>query len=86
MKRLPRFLRKLVLGFTHVQMNDRQRESAAKFLYDIAKGVALIAVVSPWVTGHLSWLTLFLGGLTAVVFFCWAFWLERTQGGTHDGD
>jgi hypothetical protein len=26
-------------------MTDRQRDSAAKFLYDMAKGIGLIAVV-----------------------------------------
>jgi hypothetical protein len=57
-------------------MNSRQRESAAKFLYDLAKGIALITVVSPWVTGQHSWLLAVLGLLAACAFYFWAYWLE----------
>ena len=66
-------------------MNDRQRESAAKFLYDLSKGIALLTVVSPWITGQSSWLTVLLGGLATVVFFAWAYWLERALGEYDDG-
>jgi len=34
-------------------MTDRQRDSTAKFLYDMAKGVGLIAVVGGMVSGQL---------------------------------
>jgi len=57
-------------------MNNRQRESTAKFLYDLAKGVLLITVVSPWVTGQRSWLLVVFGFLSACALFFWAFWLE----------
>lgn len=57
-------------------MNVRQRESVAKFLYDVAKGVLLITVVSPLVTGHLSWLLGVLGAIWGLALFAWAFWLE----------
>jgi len=57
-------------------MNDRQRESAAKFLYDLAKGVALLTVISPWVTGQGSWLVMLLGVIATGGLFFWAFWLE----------
>ena len=60
-------------------MNVRQRESAAKFLYDLAKGVLLLTVVSPWVTGQLSWLLSLIGTFWGLALFAWAFWLE---GGT----
>lgn len=54
----------------------KQRESTAKFLYDIAKGVALLTVVSPWVTGQGSWVTVVLGVVGAIGLFLWAYWLE----------
>jgi hypothetical protein len=45
------------------RMNARQRESGAKFLYDLAKGVALITLVSSWVTGQPSWLLIAVGAI-----------------------
>ena len=57
-------------------MTPRQRESAAKFLYDLAKGVALLTVVNPWVRGQESWLVLILGGMGTLGLFLWASWLE----------
>jgi len=57
-------------------MNARQRESAAKFLYDLAKGMALLTVVSPWVTGQGSALAMLFGAFATVCLFFWAFWLE----------
>ena len=36
-------------------MSSRQRESTAKFLYDMAKGIGLIAVVGGMVSGQVSW-------------------------------
>jgi len=57
-------------------MNDRQRASAAKFLYDIAKGVALITLVSPWVTGQASWVLISLGAVWVGGLYLWGYWLE----------
>ena len=57
-------------------MKTKQRESTAKFLYDLAKGIALLTVVSPWVTGQGSWVTIFLGTIGTAIFFFWAYWLE----------
>lgn len=57
-------------------MNERQRDSVAKFLYDLAKGVLLLTVVSPWVTGQASWLLMVFGSIWGLSFFSWAFWLE----------
>ena len=58
-------------------MNTRQRESTAKFLYDIAKGMVLLAVVSPWVTGQWSWIAMGAGAVGTGTLFAWAYWLER---------
>jgi hypothetical protein len=57
-------------------MSNRQRESAAMFLYDLSKGILLITVVSPWVTGQASLLLFFSGALWGLGLFLWAFWLE----------
>jgi hypothetical protein len=35
-------------------MTGKQRDSSAKFLYDIAKGIGFIAVVGGMVSGQLS--------------------------------
>ena len=57
-------------------MTLRQRESTAKFLYDLAKGVALLTVVSPWVRGQESWLVLIFGVVGTLSIFLWAYRLE----------
>ena len=57
-------------------MNDQQRESTAKFLYDMAKGVGLIAVVGGMVSGQTNWVGVMLGSSTMVVLFLGAYWLE----------
>ncbi len=57
-------------------MSERQRESVAKFLYDLAKGVLLLTVVSPWVTGQASLPLMVFGSIWGLALFWWAFWLE----------
>jgi len=58
-------------------MTKKQRESAAKYLYDISKGIALLAVVGNIVKGKWSLLTLFFGISSSVIFFIVAFMLEK---------
>ena len=60
-------------------MNDQQRESTAKFLYDMAKGVGLIAVVGGLVSGQTNWRSVMLGSTAMVVLFFSAYWLEGRQ-------
>jgi hypothetical protein len=57
-------------------MKPRQRESAAKYLYDISKGVALVTVVGTLATGQWNFLTLVIGVATTVMSFFWAYWLD----------
>jgi len=57
-------------------MSDKQRDSTAKFLYDLAKGVGLIAVVGGLVSGQTNWKAAILGVVGMVTFFAMAFWLE----------
>ena len=57
-------------------MKPRQRENAAKYLYDMSKGIALVTVVGALTTGQWSVLTLSLGTIATVGFFFWAYWLD----------
>jgi len=57
-------------------MTDRQRDNTAKFLYDIAKGVGLIAVVGGLVSGHVTAWGVSLGLVTMAAVFIIAFWLD----------
>jgi hypothetical protein len=57
-------------------VNERQRESAAKFLYDVAKGILLLTVVSPMVSGQVTWIVIVFGLVWTIGFFFWAYWLE----------
>ena len=57
-------------------MTDRQRDSTAKFLYDMAKGVGLIAVVGGMVSGQVSPRGVVSGLAVMLVLFMTAYWLE----------
>jgi len=57
-------------------MSERQRESTAKFLYDMAKGVGLIAVVGGMVSGQANWWGVLLGLFIMSGMFCIAYWLD----------
>ncbi len=61
-------------------MNDQQRESTAKFLYDMAKGVGLIAVVGGMASGQTNWRSVIVGLLATLIFFLSAYWLEGRGG------
>ena len=60
-------------------MNDQQRESAAKFLYDMAKGVGLIAVVGGVVGGQATDTSVILGFVAMTELFLFAQWLEGEE-------
>jgi hypothetical protein len=60
-------------------MSDAQREITAKFLYDIAKGIALVTLISPWVNGQQSLFLLMMGITMTGALFGWAFWLQREE-------
>ncbi|MDL1962874.1 MAG: hypothetical protein LWW98_00805 [Deltaproteobacteria bacterium] len=62
-------------------MNKNQRENTAKYLYDISKGIALLAVVGniikdQWVTSNLI-----IGLIAAIGFFIWGYFID---GGFHN--
>ena len=60
-------------------MSHRQRESTAKFLYDMAKGIGLIAVVGGLVSGQANWGSVILGLFGMSTFFLMAYWLEGRE-------
>ena len=60
-------------------MTERQRESTAKFLYDMAKGVGLIAVVGAMVGGQVSWRSVIVSATAMFVLFIGAYRLEGKE-------
>jgi hypothetical protein len=57
-------------------MTDRQRDSTAKFLYDMAKGIGLISVVGGTVSGQASGTSVLFGVIGMMVLFIGAYLLE----------
>ena len=57
-------------------MTERQQENTSKFLYDMAKGVGLIAVVGGFISGQVTVLGIALGLITMAALFLFAFWLD----------
>jgi len=57
-------------------MTDRQRDSTVKFLYDMAKGVGLIAVVGGLVGGQATGTSVIVGFVAMVALFFILYWLE----------
>ena len=58
-------------------MTKKQRESTAKYLYDISKGIALVAIVGNFIKGKWDIPVIILGFLATIIFFLWAYSLER---------
>jgi len=65
---------KLILSFK--SMTKKQRESTAKYLYDISKGIALLAIVGNLLKDKWDIPALFFGSITAIFTFIIAFILE----------
>ena len=68
---------KLILSCT--RMTKKQRESTAKYLYDISKGTALLAVVGNVIQGKWEIPSIFLGIATSILFFIGAYLLEGVK-------
>lgn len=58
-------------------MTKKQRESTAKYLYDISKGIALLTVVGNLTKNTWDMPVIILGFLATIIFFLWANSLER---------
>jgi len=54
-------------------MNKKQRENTAKYLYDISKGIALVAVIGNIVKDQWNISNLIIGLLAAIGFFIWGY-------------
>ena len=63
-------------------MTKKQRESTAKYLYDVSKGIALLAIVGNFTREKLDIPVLILGFFATIIFFFWAYNLERAN--THE--
>ena len=59
------------------RMTKKQRESTAKYLYDISKGIALVAIVGNFIKDKWDIPVIILGLLATIIFFFWAYSLER---------
>jgi len=57
-------------------MNKKQRENTAKYLYDISKGVALVAVIGNIVKDQWNISNLIIGLLAAIGFFIWSYVID----------
>jgi len=57
-------------------MNKKQRENTAKYLYDISKGIALVAVVGNIVKDQWNISNLIIGLLAAIGFFIWGYVID----------
>jgi hypothetical protein len=57
-------------------MISRQQENTAKFLYDMAKGVGLIAVIGGFISGQVTGLGVALGLVSMAALFILAYWLD----------
>ena len=62
-------------------MTKKQRERTAKYLYDINKGIALLAIVGDFVKEKHNILIIISGLIATVVFFVWAYTLEGEGNG-----
>ncbi|MCR4319567.1 MAG: hypothetical protein NUV74_04415 [Candidatus Brocadiaceae bacterium] len=62
-------------------MTKKQRESTVKYLYDISKGIALLAIVGDFVKEKHNILIIITGLIATVVFFVWAYTLEGADNG-----
>jgi len=58
-------------------MNDQQRSSAAKFLYDITKGLLLVIVVGNLMQEQTKQMSVILGLAASVVTYWSAYQLEK---------
>lgn len=63
-------------------MTKKQRESTAKYLYDISKGIALLTVVGNFTKDKLDIPVIISGIIATLIIFFWAYSLERIN--THE--
>ncbi|MCF6157951.1 MAG: hypothetical protein E3K32_05135 [wastewater metagenome] len=59
-----------------ITMTKKQRENTAKYLYDISKGIALLAIIGNFVSKKWDMSVIVFGGIATVAFFTWAYILD----------
>lgn len=57
-------------------MSLRQRENLAKYMYDLSKGIVLLAVVGGFVGGQAAVVNVTVGLITAIVLLLIGLWLD----------
>jgi hypothetical protein len=57
-------------------VTKKQRENSAKYLYDMSKGIALLSVVGNLLKEKWDILNIFVGGITSILFYVWAYILD----------
>jgi hypothetical protein len=57
-------------------MNKKQRENTARYLYDISKGIALVAIVGNMVKSQWNISNLIIGPFAATGFFIWGYVID----------
>ncbi len=57
-------------------MNKKQSENTAKYLYDMSKGIALVAVIGNIVREQWNISNLIIGLLAAIGFFIWGYVID----------
>ena len=57
-------------------MTNKQKENAAKYLYDMSKGIALVAVIGNIVREQWNISSLIIGLLAAIGFFIWGYIID----------
>lgn len=58
-------------------MNKIQKQSVAKYFYDMSKGIALVAVVGSFLQPQWNFTRLFLGSISSLIFFIFGYYTER---------
>ena len=60
-------------------MTKKQRENTSKYLYDISKGIILLAVIGNLVQGKWILSSVFLGVATSIMFYIGAYMLDGVK-------
>ena len=59
-----------------IKMNKKQSENTAKYLYDMSKGIALVAVIGNIVREQWNIANVIIGLLAAIGFFIWGYVID----------
>ena len=60
-------------------MNEKQKDNASSYLYDISKGVAFLTVIKPLWSGEFQSLAIAFGFVGAAAFFAWGSFIDGRE-------